>query len=153
MNNSQAQWVYRKLGNEDIYYNRKIRNVLRGRDRIDNYTDEQVYTLTIYNPEAPIKVYFDPTYYCNLKCRHCITDSSNRIDRTDEMQIEQILTIVDELSSIGVLELMVAGGEPLCHPDIYTMLEHMTAQGLNVVLDTNGILVNPQYCQTPQHNT
>jgi len=51
---------------------------------------------------------------------------------------------MNELGTIGVLEIAIGGGEPLCHPDILSLLDQARTIGLNVVLTTNGLLVAPE---------
>ena len=53
------------------------------------------------------------------------------------------MSVMDELAAIGVQELGIGGGEPLCHPDIFRLLAHAVNLQLTVVLTTNGILVTP----------
>lgn len=134
----KARWIHRKTIESEVYYDRKNRTILHGscQDKIDN--NEKIVSLPTFIPIAPLKVYLDPTYLCNLECRHCMTNSSPKVDTTNEMTTGKIISIIDELSNIGVLELAVAGGEPLCHPDILLILNHARNVGLNVLLTTNG---------------
>lgn len=136
-----ASWVHRKTKEGDIYYDRTSRVILR-EYRQDAIGDmENIFSLPTFSDIAPLKAYLDPSYLCNLECRHCITNSSPRIDTSDEMPTSKILSIIDELWSIGVLELAVAGGEPLIYPDILPILKHARMLGLNVLITTNGHLL------------
>jgi len=143
MDNSIVRWVHRKQADDDVYYDRVSRQVFRERSSAKIGDDEQVYSLATFDARAPLKVYFDLSYYCNLKCRHCITNSSTQADRASQLPTKRILGIIDELANIGVLEIMVGGGEPLCYPDLYSILKHMRMAGLNVQVSTNGTLITP----------
>jgi MoaA/NifB/PqqE/SkfB family radical SAM enzyme len=89
-------------------------------------------------------VYFDFFYFCNLGCRHCITNSSSKADRKNELKPERVMSVMYELATVGVLELGIGGGDPFCHSDIFLFLEDAVDLHLNVVLTTNGILITPK---------
>ncbi len=97
--------------------------------------------------QAPLKVYFDMTYRCNLECRHCITRSSPFVDITPELSTDRILQIVEELATLGVLEIAVGGGEPMVHPDWDVIFKHITDLKMNLIVTTNGLLLNERNLQ------
>jgi MoaA/NifB/PqqE/SkfB family radical SAM enzyme len=138
---SRQRWVIRKALEDDIYYDTDTRKVYRNGAHPVLDTSKDVYKLPTFDSRAPLKVYFDFTYLCNLECRHCISNSSPQVDRKDELSSERIVSIMNELANIGVLEIAIGGGEPLCHPDILSFLEHSRAIRSNIVLTTNGILI------------
>jgi len=39
---------------------------------------------------------------------------------------------MNELAAVGVLEIAIGGGEPLCHPDILSLLDQARAIGLDL---------------------
>ncbi|HEY31554.1 MAG TPA: radical SAM protein [Dehalococcoidia bacterium] len=138
----ERRWLKRKVANNgEIVYDTVTRNIYRNGEESEIYADEDIFDLSTFDSRAPLKVYFDFTYLCNLECRHCITNSSPNVDRHNELSSERIASIMNELATIGVLEIGVGGGEPLCHQGIYPLLTHAKAVGLNVILTTNGILV------------
>jgi len=144
MDDSRARWTQRKFYDCDIYYDRSTRTVFRRLASAKIGANEEVSSSPFFNPVAPLKVYFDPSYRCNLSCSHCITNSSPLQGGKNELPPKRIVAILDELSTIGVLEISVGGGEPLCYPDLFTILDHARTIGLNVVLNTNGTLVTPE---------
>jgi MoaA/NifB/PqqE/SkfB family radical SAM enzyme len=97
--------------------------------------------------KAPLKVYFDMTYRCNLECRHCITQSSPFVDITPELPTTRILGIVEELADLGVLEIAIGGGEPMVHPDWAFIFKHITDLNINLIVTTNGLLLNERNLQ------
>jgi MoaA/NifB/PqqE/SkfB family radical SAM enzyme len=143
INGTKFQWVRRTVSDGDIYYDRDTRTVYRNRPQVISGNEQPLWSLPTFISEAPLKVYFDFTYLCNLECRHCITNSSPRAEKINELRSDRIKTIMDELASIGVLELGIGGGEPLCHSDLFSFLTHARTLQLNIVLTTNGILVTP----------
>ena len=60
---------------------------------------------------APLRVFLDFTYACNLRCKHCFTCSGNKKD--DELSFEQKKCIIDQMVDMGAYRISLAGGEPL----------------------------------------
>ncbi|MGL5716922.1 MAG: radical SAM protein [Paraclostridium sp.] len=58
------------------------------------------------------------------------------------MEFEDIKSILDELESLGVVEISITGGEPLTHPKINDILELIIQKGFNVQICTNGTLID-----------
>jgi radical SAM protein with 4Fe4S-binding SPASM domain len=64
--------------------------------------------------KAPELIQWMITLKCPLKCRHCLAASS---DALKEMPLEKAASLIEEISSLGVNELLISGGEPLSRPD------------------------------------
>jgi MoaA/NifB/PqqE/SkfB family radical SAM enzyme len=58
------------------------------------------------------------------------------------MGTTRVLELVDELAALGVLEVAVAGGEPFLHPDWELVLRRVVARGMNLIVTTNGLLLD-----------
>lgn len=86
---------------------------------------------------APFTVCLWLTDYCNLSCKYCyaMPFSGKRMETT------RVMRLIDECSDLGVFDLTLAGGEPLMHPDILTIVGHAVDRGLRVGLLTNGLLL------------
>ncbi|HVU00781.1 MAG TPA: radical SAM protein [Polyangiaceae bacterium] len=91
----------------------------------------------VLNVPAPIAVGFELTHQCNLACEYC--DRHTKLP--GEMTFEQIVRALDELHSIGMKELSLDGGEPLTHPRVGDVVDHLVGLGVVVRMNTNGILV------------
>ncbi len=105
---------------------------------------ESVFFSDSFQITAPLKVYFDFTYRCNLECRHCITESSPIVDISTELPTPRILELTSELADIGALEIATAGGEPLIHPDWKDIFKQVKSVGMNLIVTTNGTLLTPR---------
>ncbi len=79
---------------------------------------------------------------CNLHCRHCYSDSSNR-EYMGELTTAEGFTLIDDLAAFGAPVLLLSGGEPLMRPDILDLITHARARGLRTTLSTNGTLITP----------
>ena len=96
-------------------------------------------------PVIPSRVYLDVTNACQLRCRHCCTSSG--APRADELELDEILSVVDQVRAMGVERLVISGGEPLRRPGLATILEHARSLGLQVTLLTNGLLIDEDWTQ------
>ena len=76
------------------------------------------------------------TWLCNLRCEHCYVNQ-----RKEFMSFETFKKTVDEFYAIGGLKLMISGGEPLLHPQIWEFLEYARKKPFRIVLLTNGLLI------------
>lgn len=137
-----ACYVKRLFYNEEIHYGINSRETYTSSPK--DATPDNTIELPSYIPNAPMRVYFDPTYRCNLRCRHCITSSSPDIKAENELDILQIKKLLTELESIGVLELAITGGEPFIHKDIFEMIELVQNSNMNLSITSNGTLISPE---------
>ncbi|MGD2248067.1 MAG: radical SAM protein [Candidatus Methanofastidiosia archaeon] len=79
------------------------------------------------------------TNTCNLSCVHCFNDSGSA--HPAELTTEEVLSVIDELSSMGVYQITLTGGEPFVHPDIFRIIEHARKAPMAVDIFTNGTLI------------
>ncbi len=79
------------------------------------------------------------TNECNLCCLHCFNNSGN--PHPNEMSTEDILSLLDTLSSMGVFHITFTGGEPLLHPHVFKIIEHARRMPMSVDIFTNATLI------------
>lgn len=83
---------------------------------------------------------------CNLKCRHCwIEPTFSRAGENSAgsyLPAELIALVLDEGLPLGLTGVKLTGGEPLLHPEFGRILELVRARGLQLVVETNGTLVD-----------
>ena len=89
---------------------------------------------------APVRVYLNLTNRCNLSCKHCVNLSGPK--ETSELSSDIIKSLVEEMSRIGVFELIIGGGEPLLHPDILDIIRLVNSKRISTGITTNGLVVN-----------
>lgn len=101
--------------------------------------------VTISNPDsgqscltAPIQVYFQPTKYCNLACKHCWADAGH--PRARELTILEVRNLLDQMGQLGVFKLRLGGGEPLGRGDIFDIIEYANSKGIRVSISTNATM-------------
>ncbi len=91
---------------------------------------------------APLLVVWNFTYKCNLRCKHCYSESGN-ISK-NELSTEEAMKVVDQIADFGATSLAFSGGEPLMRKDFFEIAHHAVSSGLYVSLATNGTLLNPE---------
>lgn len=98
------------------------------------YNYDVVYSYFM-EKQRPFKVFFELTYKCNLKCRHCYLGEP---PKTNELSIEKIKQIIDQMKEYGVVELTFTGGEASSFNGYLDVIEYACNQGFVVTLLTNG---------------
>jgi len=85
-------------------------------------------------------VYIEVTNRCNLSCFHCYASANQ--NQIDEMDTKTIFRLIDELSELGVIEIIITGGEPLLRNDIFEIMQYIADKNISFVLFTNGVLLD-----------
>jgi MoaA/NifB/PqqE/SkfB family radical SAM enzyme len=88
----------------------------------------------------PLRVMFELTYRCNFICRHCYVPKTWR--RKEDLSTAGVLDIIRQLKAAGCFYLGFTGGEIFTRPDIYKIIEFSRKQGMQVILYTNGSLID-----------
>lgn len=88
----------------------------------------------------PLRAMFELTYRCNFKCPHCYIPFSYR--KYGELKTEEIFSILDQLKGLGCFYLGFTGGEPFVREDIMDILWYAKRCGFEVIIYTNGSLIN-----------
>lgn len=106
------------------------------KDSLENKEITSIPTLS-----APLDLSWEVTKRCNLNCHHCYNDS-HAIGY--EPSLEQIHSVVNELSSTKLRNIVVTGGEPLMREDLQTIIGWLRPLTFNLTLATNGTIINEQ---------
>jgi MoaA/NifB/PqqE/SkfB family radical SAM enzyme len=94
--------------------------------------------------ERPVGAKLEITYACNLRCDFCYTDSPRRtLQRSIDMDDDAWRAAVEQVLDLGVIEVVVTGGEPLLRaPLTLELLDRLDEGGVAVSLNTNGWFVD-----------
>jgi MoaA/NifB/PqqE/SkfB family radical SAM enzyme len=95
---------------------------------------------------APLYVAWQITNECNLACLHCIEESGPGKAFKDELDREQILAIIDQMTELEVPYVSFSGGEPMVHPHFFAMVERFCAGEGQLKIETNGHYLTPENC-------
>ena len=90
------------------------------------------------NKRYPLVLMLEPLFRCNLACNGC-----GKIQHPEEV-LKQYMTPEDAFKAVdecGAPMVSIAGGEPLIHPEIKTIVEGLVERKKFVYLCTNAILL------------
>jgi Fe-coproporphyrin III synthase len=79
-----------------------------------------------------------PTRRCNLRCRHCYSESSP--DANVDLDVSALCGALTDARALRFDVLAVSGGEPLLWAPLPTLLEHAKSLGLQTMVTSNGTL-------------
>lgn len=94
---------------------------------------------------------WEVTSACNLRCIHCHATSGRAAP--DELTTDEGKRLIDQLAAQSEFRTIIyTGGEPLCRPDIFTLLKYSKEAGLANILATNGTLIDEEMaCKLKEH--
>lgn len=86
------------------------------------------------------------THACNLRCGFCYTDSPRHtLLRTPDLPDDAWHRIANEAADLGVIELVLTGGEPFLRRDmVLALLDEMSGREIGLTLNTNGWFVDDE---------
>ena len=89
---------------------------------------------------------FSITDRCNLRCRYCMPDGVEKLEREAVLTYEEFLRLAALFAQCGIDTVRVTGGEPLVRKDVDRLVAGLKAiPGIRkVTLTTNGILLARQ---------
>ncbi|MEG6523501.1 putative heme d1 biosynthesis radical SAM protein NirJ1 [Desulfotomaculum sp. 1211_IL3151] len=87
-------------------------------------------------------VVWNTTRTCNLRCRHCYSESDNK--KYNEMNTQEAKQFIDDLADFKVPVILFSGGEPLVRPDFFELAEYASQKGIRTTISTNGTLITPE---------
>lgn len=82
----------------------------------------------------PLMFYYEVTMACDLVCKHCRA-SAQENPHPEELTHEQSKALIDQVATFPRRPMMVmTGGDPLKRADLFALIRHAVAQGLQVAL-------------------
>jgi len=84
---------------------------------------------------------------CNLRCHYCMPEEEYAwLPRADLLTFEEISTLVDVFTTLGVEKVRLTGGEPLLRRDLSTLVRLLAGNPRlqDLALTTNGVLLAEQ---------
>ncbi len=91
----------------------------------------------------PFLVSYAVTGKCNLKCKHCYSDSTEE-PAPGELTTEESKSLLDEIARWGIRLLIFDGGEPLCREDLMELTAFASQRGMRTVIGSNGTLIDEE---------
>lgn len=83
---------------------------------------------------APLMFYYEVTQACDLVCKHCRASAQEEPD-PQELTTAQSKALIDQVASFPRQPtLVMTGGDPLKRSDLFELIRHAVAAGLQVAL-------------------
>ena len=83
-----------------------------------------------------MNITIDITTKCNLKCKHCRTNSINH-----DLTMEELEIIIDKCKEFKPMGVFISGGEPLTRKDIVDVVKATKRLAPTTILNTNSLLL------------
>ncbi|HJM82786.1 MAG TPA: radical SAM protein [Nitrospinota bacterium] len=97
---------------------------------------------------GPMKVQWELTYHCNLKCRHChIWQIPLAEIRRTTLDINQQKKILEDLASNDVAHISFSGGEMFLQKTVYDLISYGKSLGLKIGGNSNAVLITPEIAE------
>ena len=82
----------------------------------------------------PLMFYYEVTQACDLVCKHCRASAHEAAD-PGELTSEQSRSLIDQVACFPRKPtLVMTGGDPLKRGDLFALIRHAVAAGLQVAL-------------------
>ena len=105
--------------------------------RLTYKSEEKIPNTLVEAKKNPIPVVvWNITSKCNLRCVHCYAN----VNSVSEFNAAS--SLIDDLSALRIPVLLMSGGEPLMHKNIYDIIKYAKSKGIQVSLSTNGTLID-----------
>lgn len=89
---------------------------------------------------TPTLVDIKITDFCNKGCRFCYQSSTNDGKHAN---FDDIKSIIDACSRMGVFEISIGGGEPTQHPQFEEIVRYISSKGMTPNFTTKNISYSP----------
>jgi len=95
------------------------------------------------------QIYFYLTEGCNLRCRHCwiAPKYQSEANQYPALDLDLFKSIIEQGKPLGLIGVKLTGGEPLLHPQLNEILEHIRTEDLSMTLETNGVLCTAELAE------
>ncbi len=94
--------------------------------------------------KTPLSLSFELTPVCNMACSMCYV----RMDKKTQESIAPLrsakdwLSLADEARDMGLLFILLTGGEPFLYPELPALVAGLQEKGFIVSINTNGTMID-----------
>ena len=91
----------------------------------------------------PTNVQLEVTYKCNNACPFCYNELDATCNRNGILlPFERLKDVIKDIRSYGIFSINLNGGEPLCYPYFFDLLEFIKQSDLDVHCNSNATLID-----------
>jgi len=89
------------------------------------------------------KIVLKPFCGCNANCFACDSrrELYKKIDRSMEMPLDTLISLLDQAKALGITHIAISGGEPLFYRNLFQLISESKKRHFTVALNTNGSLI------------
>jgi MoaA/NifB/PqqE/SkfB family radical SAM enzyme/NAD-dependent dihydropyrimidine dehydrogenase PreA subunit len=98
-------------------------------------------------PTTAAYVTWDPTRWCNGRCRHCFAEATIKSRGSPDLTFEEFQRSLAHLRLPTGTRIRFVGGEPTTRPDLLSWLRACIESGYRPEVATNGILLDDSSCR------
>jgi radical SAM protein with 4Fe4S-binding SPASM domain len=94
------------------------------------------YDFRVIREPAPVALMWVVTECCTKRCTYCYKDALFVADgRANDLTLStgRMVELIDEAARIGVMTMVLSGGEPFLRPDLIDLIGVMVRRGMEVV--------------------
>jgi radical SAM protein with 4Fe4S-binding SPASM domain len=88
-----------------------------------------------------VSMQMEITSRCNERCVHCYIPHHNKLHNMDESLFYDVL---EQCQEMGVLDLTLSGGEPMCHPHFADFIRKLKDYDFTVAILSNLTMLNDE---------
>src|SRR5882724_1470387 len=94
----------------------------------------------LLSSQHPVLAHLIPMRRCNLACGYC-----NEYDHSSSpVALDLIKRRIDKLAALGTSIITISGGEPMMHPQLDEIIQHVRMRGMIAGLISNGYYFTPE---------
>lgn len=124
-------WFLRLSAEGREFIHQLSRQVFKLRSPIDRLPNSwrirKVQTEDSASLSAPTLADLQLTNQCFMGCPHCYSSSN---PQEEHAKLETLKPVLADLANSGVLQIAIGGGDPMLHPQICEVLEHIHSLGM-----------------------
>lgn len=92
----------------------------------------------------PLRTHLALTEKCNTACRHCFYNSVSSNKKLSSLPLSdvEIKKLINEMASLGCMELFIGGGEPFLRENWYEIFKYADDLKVQLFIFTNGSLID-----------
>ena len=101
---------------------------------VPKFSNEEIAAVVAGGRLLTMEIEFNSN--CNFSCIYCYIEKKNKPE--NELTREELRDAIVQAKSLGVIAMVVLGGEPMLYPHLMEMLRFIREKGMDVELFTNG---------------